>query len=177
MSTPENSLITESPRLILREFESGDAPALHPVFSHPEATHFTLRIHSDVSQTLAWVEAIRIGYEKRGFAPWAVVRKKDGILLGYCGCGIIRLDDREECEVGYRIIPSCWGQGYATEAALTCIEYMFTSFSIARLVAVIQPENVASIRVAKKTGMKYRSDTMYEGVPMKLYEISANDSD
>jgi len=167
-------IITEQTRLLLRELEPGDAPALHPVFSDPQATRF-MRTHSDSSETLAWIEAIRIGYKKYGFGPWAVVRKKDNALLGYCGCSILHLHGKEEYEIAYRIVPAYWGQGFATEAVLACIDYAFTNLSFSRLFALIQPENIASVRVTEKTGMKHRCDTIYEGIPMRLYEINADD--
>ncbi|MBN2209860.1 MAG: GNAT family N-acetyltransferase [Sedimentisphaerales bacterium] len=59
----------ETYRLLLREFEPRDAGALHPVFSDALATRFTLRIHREVAETLAWIEAIRRLYDKRGYGP------------------------------------------------------------------------------------------------------------
>lgn len=168
-------LIAETQRLRLRELETNDAQALHPVFSDPEATRFTLRIHSSLDETREWIEAIRRGYERQGFGPWAVVRRIDHELVGYCGCGMTMLDGAEQCEIGYRIIPSCWGLGYATEAMQATIRYAFERPPFSRLVALIQPANMASIRVAEKSGMIYRRDTTYEGVLMRVYEISRTD--
>ena len=164
-------IIAETKRLILREFEPEDAAALHPVFSDPEGTRFTLRIHTDVAQTLEWIQAIRKGYQKRGFAPWAVVRREDLAVVGYCGCGMIRLDGQDECEIGYRIIRSCWGRGFASEAVLACVDYFRTHTRFPRLVALIQPGNLASVHVAEKTGMTHERDTVYEGVSMGLFAI------
>ena len=164
--------IHETSRLILREFDLQDAHALHTVFSDSNATRFNLRTHSEVSETESWIKSIRIGYKKRGFCPWAVVRKSDGLLLGYCGFGIIRLDHGIECEVGYRIIRSCWGHGYATEAVIACFKYAKTGLPHDKIVALIQPKNIASIRVAEKAGMMYHSDTIFENVNMMMYEIN-----
>ena len=164
-------MITETQRLILRELVATDAPALHPVFSDPECTLFTLRVHTAVDQTLEWILAIRKGYAAHGFAPWAVVQKSDNQLIGYCGCGIALLDGKKECEIGYRIVRSYWGQGFATEAVRATINYAFEKLPFTRLVALIQPENSASIRVAEKVGMTYHSDTIYEGIQMKVFEI------
>jgi [ribosomal protein S5]-alanine N-acetyltransferase len=165
------TVVAETTRLVLREFEPGDAEQLHPVFSDPEANRFTLRLHSEVAETLAWIEAIRVGYQKRGYAPWAVVRKADNALLGYCGCGVAVVDGERECEIGYRIIRSCWGQGFATEAVLACIDHVSSKLPFSRLVALIQHGNAASVRVAEKAGMKYERDTVYEGVSMRLHAI------
>lgn len=165
-------VLAESAKLLLREFEPKDAASLYPVFSDPEANRFTLATHSDVNQTLAWIEAIRTGYRKKGFAPWAVVRKQDAAVVGYCGCGLITLNGSQECELGYRILRSCWGQGFATEAVLSCIGYFRAHTQFARMIALIQPGNVASVRVAEKAGMKYEGDTVFQGVPMRLHAIA-----
>ena len=165
------NVIAETARLVLREFEPDDAEPLHPVFCDPEGTRFTLRLHTRVSETLGFIEAIRVGYQKRGFAPWAVVRKGDNTLLGYCGCGLVNVNGARECEIGYRIIRAFWGQGFATEAVLACMDYVSSKNLFPRLVALIQPGNLASVRVAEKSGMKYLGDTVYEGVAMKLYGI------
>jgi len=168
--------IIETRRLVLRKLELDDAQALHPVFSDPEGTRFTLRVHSTVDETMKWIEAIRRGYEKHGFAPWAVTRKRDNGLIGYCGCGFILLDGKKEREVGYRISRSCWGQGFATEAVRATIRYTFERLSFINLVALIQPDNIASIRVAEKAGMKHQYDTVYEGQSMRLYEVKSKQS-
>ena len=167
-------MIARTSRLLLRELEPGDAQAIHPVFSDPEATRFSLRIHSTVEETLKWIEAIRRGDEKNGFMPWGVVRIDNNTLIGYCGCGPILLDGKKECEIGYRIIRSCWGLGFATEAVEGIIHYEFKTLSLPKLIALIQPENIASIRVAEKAGMQYQHDILYEGVSMRLYEIKSN---
>ena len=117
-------MIAETPRILLRELEPADAPALHPVFADPRSTRFTLRVHTEVAETLRWIVAIRQGYEKRGFGPWAVVRKDGEELIGYCGCGLIRLGGNTECEIGYRIVPWWWGRGFATEAVAACLDHV-----------------------------------------------------
>ena len=169
-------MIIETQRLVLRKLELDDAQALHPVFSDPEGTRFTLRVHSTVDETMKWIEAIRRGYEKHGFAPLAVVRKRDSELIGYCGCGFILLDGKKEREVGYRIVRSCWGQGFASEAVQATICYAFERLSFINLVALIQPDNIASIRVAEKAGMVHQYDTVYEGQSMRLYEVKSNNN-
>ena len=166
----EKVLIAETPQILLRKLESADAPALHPVFADPRCTRLTLRIHADAGETLQWIEAVRRGYEKRGFGPWAVVRKDGEELIGYCGCGVIRLADNTECEIGYRIVPWWWGRGFATEAVGACLGHAFANLPYPRIIALIQSDNIASVRVAEKAGMRHQCDTTYEGVSMGLYE-------
>ena len=164
-------MIAETNRLILRELEPSDAAAIHGVFSEPEATRFSLRVHSNLQQTVEWIEAVRKGYAKLGFGPWAVVLKSDGSVIGYSGCSLIRIDGVEEREVGYRILPSHQRRGFATEATAAARDYAFGQLGFARLVAAIQPANVASVRVAEKMGMILERNTTFHGVAVALYVI------
>jgi RimJ/RimL family protein N-acetyltransferase len=72
------------------------------------------------------------------------------------------VNGRPEVEIGYRLIRSAWGHGYATEAAQAVATYA-TTLGIQRLIALIDPGNVASIRVAYKLGMHYEADVMFDG--------------
>ncbi len=162
-------MIAETSRLVLRPLQPDDAEALHPVFSDPQANRFTLRKHEALAQTVEWINGVLGNYAKRGFGPWCVVRKSDNAVIGYCGCGIIELDGKTECEIGYRILRGCWGKGLATEAVRAALDHALGDLSFGRVVALIQPDNAASIRVAQKAGMEYERDWMYEGILMRVY--------
>jgi RimJ/RimL family protein N-acetyltransferase len=77
-------------------------------------------------------------------------------------------------EIGWRLMRSAWGQGYATEAARAVRDYAFNTLGLQRLIAMIDPSNLASIRVAKKIGMCYEKDILLEGYthPDHLYVIA-----
>lgn len=164
-------MIAQTDRLILRELEPADAAAIHGVFSEPEATRFALRVHSNLRQTADWIEAVRRGYGKLGFGPWAVVLKSDGSVIGYSGCSLIRIDGVEERELGYRILPSHQRRGLGTEATAAARDFAFGQLNFPRLVAAIQPANVASVRVAEKIGMVLERNTTFHGVAVALYAV------
>ncbi|HEY9792445.1 MAG TPA: GNAT family N-acetyltransferase [Candidatus Obscuribacterales bacterium] len=54
-------------------------------------------------------------------------------------------------------------RGYGTEALTAVIRYAFDVLQLPRLIAMIDPENTASLRVAQKSGMKYEAEVMFEG--------------
>ena len=94
--------------------------------------------------------------------------------MGYAG--LFHFPDiagRPEIEVGYRLARSHWGQGFATEAVTAIREYAFGVLRMPRLIALIDPQNTASIRVAEKVGMHYEREVMLEGYthPDHLYSI------
>jgi len=45
-----------------------------------------------------------------------------------------------------------WSKGFATEAAKACKEYAFYKLGLSKLISIIDPGNVPSIRVAEKIG-------------------------
>lgn len=59
----------------------------------------------------------------------------------------------------------------ATEAAIAVGDYAFESLALNRLISLIQPENIASIKVAEKIGMEYEKDYIFRGMSVKIYRI------
>lgn len=126
-----------------------------------------------------WLRGCREQYGTHGFGPWAVVDKRTKDILGYCGLLFFPdLGGQSEVEIGYRLVRSAWGRGYATEAALAVRNYGFDTLDLSRLVSLIDPRNTASIRVAKKIGMCYERYVMLPGYthPDRLYVIARLDA-
>lgn len=172
-------VIAQTSRLILRHIQRDDADAFNSVFGDPEEMRF-----GDGVQTAQWVHqwvqnCLEHDYLERGFGPYAVLNKRSLQVMGYCGlfyfadvCG------QPEVEIGYRLARRSWGRGYATEAARAVRNYGFEELGMSRLVALIDPANLASIQVAKKLGMRYEKDVMLEGYthPDHVYALGSSHS-
>jgi [ribosomal protein S5]-alanine N-acetyltransferase len=163
-------------RLFLRQFEMADLESIYQqVFSDAEVMHF-----GDGPQTRewtqGWIETSLENYKVRGFGPYAVIEKDSSELIGYCGLFLFpELDGHSEVEIGYRLGRSTWGHGYATEATIAVRNHALQNLHRKRLVALIDPHNTASIRVAQKLGMHYEKDVMLEGYthPDHLYVLNS----
>jgi ribosomal-protein-alanine N-acetyltransferase len=163
-------------RLILCPLHSRDVGPLYArIFSDPEVMRF-----GDGVQTQEWVrnwlQQHLDGYRTLGFGPYAVVEKQTQEVLGYCGLFYFPdINGQPEVEIGYRLARSAWGQGYATEAARAVRDYAFYTLGRKRLIAMIDPANVASIRVAQKLGMHYEGEIWMEGYthPDHIYAVTA----
>lgn len=95
--------------------------------------------------------------------------------MGYTGLfHYLDIAGRPEIEVGYRLGRAHWGRGYATEAVIAVRDYSFNVLGLPRLVALVDPMNVASIRVAKKAGMHFEREVTLQGYnhPDQLYAIA-----
>lgn len=165
-------IVTETPCLILRQFEKKDSALLMDVFGDKEVMRY-----SDGVQTLEWVKSWILGeqksYKRWGYGKWAIVDKTSD-LLGYCGLSYVEdIGGHTETALGYRLARRYWGQGYASEAVLATVAYGFNVLGLERPIATIDPENTASIRVAEKAGMVYEQDVMLEGYthPDRVYVL------
>lgn len=144
-------IILETERLYLRQFEEEDADILQSIFSDAETMKYYPAPFS-LQQTQDWIKRNQERYIKDGFGLWGVCLKETNELIGDCGLVKQIVDGETEIEIGYHINRKYWAKGYATEAAQGCKEYGFYQLGFDKLISIIDPENIASIRVAEKNG-------------------------
>ena len=92
-------------------------------------------------------------YRKHGFGRGACILKSTGEQIGFAG--LKYLEELGEVDVAYRLLPAHWGQGLATEVALGSVRYGFADLGLKRIIGLVMPENIASVRVLEKAGLRY----------------------
>src|SRR5262247_771933 len=102
----------------------------------------------------SWVEWNQRLYRSQGFGLWAMVLRDTGEFAGDCGLTPQYVDGIKEIEVGYHVRTSLQGHGYATEAAAAARDFARDKLFLSRLIAIINPDNVPSQRVAGKIGLR-----------------------
>ena len=143
----------ETERLRLRLFTHDDLPVMHILNSDPDVVKYADDPVKDIDETRQRLEQGPLAdYEKYGYGRFAVELKETGKFIGFCG--IKYLPEIDLPEVGYRYMKEYWGKGIGTEAAKVCVEFARDDLKIKKLIALIVPENIGSIRVAEKLGMK-----------------------
>lgn len=166
------AVITETERLVLREVVADDLDALARLFADPEVMRFSFGLRSR-EQTREWIERSKRHYAEFGWGLWAVDTKADGTMIGYCGLIPEDLGDVTEIEVGYRLRADYWGRGLATEAARATRDHAFDVLGLPRVVSIIEPANVASIRVAEKNGMLLEREMIWREKLVRIYGVDA----
>jgi ribosomal-protein-alanine N-acetyltransferase len=100
-----------------------------------------------------WVNLVSSRWETNEVGFCAVIEKSTGKFAGWCG--LWRLKETDETEVGYALIKEFRGRGYAVEASKAFLIYGFETLKLKEIVAVARPENRASRRVMERLGMSY----------------------
>lgn len=164
-------MITETPRLSLRYFTPDDLDSLTPILADPEVMQYSISGVKTRSDTEEFINRRLSCYQKYNFGLYAIIHKASQQLIGYCGLLVWDFETGEEIEIGYRLARAYWGQGLATEAAIAVRDYAQNQLNINRLICIIEPDNIRSIRVAEKLGMNHEQDTIIKGINVKIYGI------
>ena len=167
------SVVLETGRLRLREFVPEDADALAAVLSDPVAMKYYPAAF-DRKGVEEWIGKNIGRYQRHGHGLWAMVLKDSSELIGDCGCTLQEVEGTNHVEIGYHVRRDLWGQGYATEAALACMDYAFTRLGVARVISMIRPENLQSRRVAEKNGMTCQKVVFWHGYDHCIYAKQKN---
>lgn len=160
-------------RLRLRPFTAADHEAIHAVYADPEVMrHVGHGAHQTLAET---VNALRIYGEvlaRSGYSFLAVTERETGALVG--DGGLHPLGGKgPDLELGYTLARSVWGRGYATELGGALVEHAFTTLQVPRVVAQVEPANLASRHVLEKLGMTEREERTAYGRPHILYALEA----
>lgn len=161
-------IITETERLILREFLPEDAVHFYNLNSNPEVIKYT------GDPPFATLEEAKLflsnynAYSQFGIGRYAVQRKSDNAFLGWCGLKY-HPEDRV-VDLGYRFYQCHWGQGYATESAQAALTYAFEKRKYYFVVAHAHIQNKASHKVLTNCGFSQLKNIIYDNQPAALYQ-------
>lgn len=151
-------------------FRDSDLDAYAEMCGDPDVMRF-LGDGYPFNRAEAWRNmALIVGHwQLRGFGMWAVEERGTGLLTGRVGCW--QPEGWPGLEIGWTLRRGFWGRGYATEAALTALEYAFTRLGQSRVISLIRPENSPSIAVALRLGMRMEGSTEVMGRSVLMYGI------
>jgi RimJ/RimL family protein N-acetyltransferase len=153
----------ETDRLILRDWREADWPAFFRVTNTPAVMRWLGGVADEAGRAAlrARIEAYRADH---GHTFWAVERRKDGALLGFCGLKRSNQAGGPQgmMEVGWRLREDAWGQGYAREAAAASLDIAFDRFGADEVIALTVQNNTASWGLMLRLGMERRAELDFD---------------
>lgn len=149
----------ETLRLILRDWRDDDWPVFWQTTNTPTVMRWLGGVCDDAKRAAAQERIL--GYQRdHGHTFWAVERKADGALLGFCGLKRSNQAGGPQgmMEIGWRLREDAWGQGYAKEAAAASLAIAFDRFGADEVIALTVQGNTGSWGLMLRLGMERRAD-------------------
>lgn len=163
----------ESERLKFRLLSRGDFDSWLDLFKNPDATRFLgmADIPEAKEQCEKWFSNTENRYNNDLGGMNVLIDKNTNEFIGQCGLLIQDVDNTQELEIGYSILPRYRNMGFATEAAQKCRDYAFENSFSDSLISIIHIDNIQSEKVALKNGMKKTKRTVFKEMPVHIFRI------
>ncbi len=167
-ASPMNVIQTE--RLVLRQLGLHDAEFILELLNQPSFLRFIgdkgVRSLDDARQYIQ--KGPRDSYDRRGFGLYATCLL-DGTPVGICG--LVKRDGLEDVDLGFAFLSRYFLRGFAVESASAVLAHARQVLGLQRIVAITSPDNVGSIAVLERIGLKFeRMIRLQEDSPeLKLF--------
>lgn len=150
-----NTVILRTDRLLIRRLTLDDTDFIIELLNTPGWLQFIGdRNVRTKEQAVAYLENGPFkSYQQHGFGLWLVADKVDGKPVGMCG--LLVRDQLETPDIGYAFLPAFHGKGYAFEVVSAVLLYAKSELGIKKVSAITLPDNVRSINVLQKAGLKF----------------------
>lgn len=110
----------------------------------------------DASEATAFMQRLKDAIETRGWSLYAVELKSSGEFIGFIGLNVHppELEIADAPEIGWRLLPQYWNQGYATEGAKAVLKYAFRTLRLEKVISFTARINTPSERVMQNIGLE-----------------------
>jgi RimJ/RimL family protein N-acetyltransferase len=147
-----STLTLQTARLDLRPLVPSDAPALLALKSDPVVMRYgSTPPWSDPQVAIDYIQRDLQGMAAGTYVQLAIIRREDAELIGMCSFHLLDVQCRR-AELGYSLVVSAWGRGYANEAVRALLDWGFGHLELNRVEADIDPRNAASARALERLG-------------------------
>lgn len=168
--------IIETERLRLRGQTADDLVRHAAMLADPQATRY---LGGPIAREDAWRKLIACAglWPVLGYGYWSVERKDNGLYAGQVGFADFKRAMEPPIEglpeMGWLFTSDAHGQGYAGEAVAAGLAWADEKLSGLGIVAIIDPLNAPSIRVAERAGFSGRAEALYKDEPILIFRRPA----
>ena len=154
----------QTERLVLRSWRTEDRAPFAAMSCDPDVMQH-LGGTMDQAASDAVIDRLRAEDQKYGHCFWAIERRDDSLLLGFCGLrrgGHAGTQVVDELEIGWRLARHAWGNGYAREAAEASLMWGWQNIAAARIAAWTVRANTPSWGLMLRLGMTHRPELDFD---------------
>lgn len=164
----------ETDRLILRRFAKSDLPRYAQIRSNPRVARFLSGGEGSAKEPDRVARQVFEQHQRlwksNGYGPWVAVDRVSRNLIGHGG--LRGTAESDAAELVYAVDEPWWGRGIATEIAKTSLDFGFSALAIERVIALAEPENLATKRVFDKAGLSFDRLDQAFGLTIEFFEIT-----
>ena len=169
----ERTPVIETQRLRLRGHRAADFADVYAMWSDPAVTRY---IGHPSTESQAWMRLLSYvgAWELLGYGSWVVEERATGRFAGEIGFADFKRDIeavmRGVPEAGWAFAAHAHGKGYASEALAAACAWRYGALAAERTVCIIDPQNIASIKVAEKAGFRAIGDGRFNEKTVRFFE-------
>ena len=164
-----------SERLYFRDLQESDVNDIFELDADPEVHRYLgNRPIGTKEEALKTILHVKKQYEDKGIGRWAIVEKRSGECIGWCGFKLENRDwkEGEYYDLGYRLKRRHWGKAYGTEAAGYCLEYGFINLGLKEICAAAHVDNLRSNNILQKLHFQIIKVFEFDDSLHNWYELS-----
>lgn len=110
-------------------------------------------------------------WECNGHGQWMFFNKQTGVFVGRGGIRKVIVNDKEEVELGYALMPEFWGRSLAVEIGKKSLSIAFDNFCYPSVVCYTLVDNKRSQSVMQKIGFVFEGNIIHASSPHVLYRF------
>lgn len=165
----------DTARLVGSRIAPGDLARLRALYQDPGVAGTLGGLRDD--EWVAGRLAFEVGHwEQHGFGAWIFRDRRSGAFVGRGAIRHARIPELaglggDQIELGYALLPACWGSGLATEMAGAMVACARDGLHLPELAAWTLTTNLASQRVLEKVGFTSEREFEWAGMPHRYYRL------
>jgi len=163
--------VLETNRLIIRRIKKSDLDAFSELVALPEVMEFSLNGPMSKEDSGHYLQTRLLDhYKKYDYGLWALIEKKSDTLIGIAGLIHQEIEGDDFVELGYRLHPSYWRRGLATEACHAIMSHASNQYYLKELISIIEDQNTPSRKLSEKLGFSLWKKTAFHGFDVLIYK-------
>jgi len=158
-----------SQNLVFRHFIKNDLEDAISLFTNEAVTKMITGKPTRLEVAEEKFEKMLVHNKQAANLGWFHVSLKEN--KNFIGLGKVIRTEKAEAEIGYSMLPQFWRKGYGTEISYTMVQIAKQAKGLKQLIALIDPNNIASKKILASCGFQFESKGKWKGLPSETYRL------
>ncbi|WP_295760201.1 GNAT family N-acetyltransferase [Undibacterium sp.] len=139
--------------IALRQLYPSDLTAFLKIHCDPKTTQFNPAGPYTPLRATELLQTWCAHWEQHGFGYWTVTdSERPEQVIGFGGIMRKKVGHLDGFNIYFRLAPTAWGKGYASQIALASLDLAFTELKASEVLGLVHKDNLASRRTLERAG-------------------------